>query len=181
MKFTNLNEFKIIEFFSYAEKLKVDYFYLADSLGNCKPNNLKKLSNKIKKELKIEKFGFHSHNNLGLALSNSLTAVKLGFGIIDTSINGMGRGAGNLKLESLLEHQKKNKQAIIIKKFIKKNFLNLKKKYNWGTNKFYKQSAKYNIHPTYIQRLLAEKKYKKNIIQNIIKYLTKYLFISFTC
>lgn len=173
MKFTNLNEFKIIEFFSYAEKLKVDYFYLADSLGNCKPNNLKKLSNKIKKELKIEKFGFHSHNNLGLALSNSLTAVKLGFGIIDTSINGMGRGAGNLKLESLLEHQKKNKQAIIIKKFIKKNFLNLKKKYNWGTNKFYKQSAKYNIHPTYIQRLLAEKKYKKNIIKNIIKYLIK--------
>ena len=179
MKFTLLKNNSIINFFEYAEKLKIDFFYLADSLGNCKPSDLIKLSNILKKKFALKKFGFHAHDNLGLALSNSITAIRMGFGFIDTSINGMGRGAGNLKLEEFLKKQKKYKESTLIESFIKTRMLDLKRKYNWGTNIFYKKSAKYNIHPTFIQRLIEEKKYNYYLIKRIISFLSKLKSSSF--
>lgn len=173
MKFTLLKNNSIINFFEYAKKIKIDFFYLADSLGNCKPANLIKLSNILKKKFTLKNFGFHAHDNLGLALSNSITAIRMGFGFIDTSINGMGRGAGNLKLEEFLKKQKKYKESALIESFILNKMLDLKKRYNWGTNFFYKKSAKYNIHPTFIQRLMEEKKHNNDVIKRIISFLSK--------
>ena len=40
-------------------------------------------------------------------------------------------------------------------------FSNLKRKYKWGTNRFYRLSGKYRIHPTYIQNMLLDSRYKK--------------------
>ena len=40
----------------------------------------------------------------------------------------------------------------------------LKKKYKWGTNNLYNYSAKNKIHPTYVQKILSEKRYNKKII-----------------
>lgn len=173
MKFTLLKNNSIINFFEYAKKIKIDFFYLADSLGNCNPAYLIKLSSILKKKFSLKKFGFHAHDNLGLALSNSVAAIRMGFGFIDTSINGMGRGAGNLKLEEFLKKQKKHKELALIQSFIQNKMLDLKKRYNWGTNIFYKKSAKYNIHPTFIQRLMEEKKHNNNVVKSIISFLSK--------
>ena len=49
----------------------------------------------------------------------------------------------------------------------------LHKKYKWGKNKFYIYSAKNNIHPTFVQRLLEEEKFKKKATVNILKFLKK--------
>ena len=46
--------------------------------------------------------GFHGHNNLGMAVSNSLAAVNAGATILDGSIRGFGAGAGNTQLEVLV-------------------------------------------------------------------------------
>lgn len=46
--------------------------------------------------------GFHAHNNLGLATSNSLTAIRQGASIIDGTCKGFGAGAGNAPLELIL-------------------------------------------------------------------------------
>jgi 4-hydroxy 2-oxovalerate aldolase len=46
--------------------------------------------------------GFHGHNNLQLAVANSLTAIECGAQIIDVTVRGFGAGAGNTPLEVML-------------------------------------------------------------------------------
>ena len=64
---------------------------------------IEKYYNKLK-TIGYEKLSFHAHNELGLALENSLRAAELGCYTIDTTFNGIGRGGGNLKLQELLEN-----------------------------------------------------------------------------
>jgi len=47
-------------------------------------------------------FAFHGHDNLGLAIANSLKAVECGAEIIDASLQGFGRSSGNAAVEVFL-------------------------------------------------------------------------------
>ena len=46
--------------------------------------------------------GFHGHNNLGMAVANSIAAVEAGASILDATSRGFGAGAGNTQLEVLV-------------------------------------------------------------------------------
>ena len=73
----------------------------------------------------------------------------------------MGRGPGNLKTEDIIKYTSQYKST---KKFklTKLYFDNLKKEYKWGPNKYYKFAAEKKIHPTYVQKILSDNRYKKN-------------------
>lgn len=45
--------------------------------------------------------GFHAHNNLGMAIANSVAALQAGATILDGTARGFGAGAGNAQLEVL--------------------------------------------------------------------------------
>jgi len=45
------------------------------------------------------RIGFHGHDNLGLGVANAVRAAELGAAIVDTSLQGMGRSAGNTPTE----------------------------------------------------------------------------------
>jgi 4-hydroxy 2-oxovalerate aldolase len=70
---------------------------IMDSTGSFTPNQVEEYFSKLSK-IGI-KLGFHAHNNLGLAVANSLAAIKNGAEIIDATIHGFGAGAGNTPLE----------------------------------------------------------------------------------
>ena len=151
---------EIKKLISFIYKIKINKVYLADSLGSLDPVRAKKLFKEFSKNKNLE-FGFHGHNNLDNALLNTKIALKNGFKWIDSTILGMGRGAGNTTTEDVIGISSIKKKTQFKREHVFKKFLLLKKKYKWGTNKYYKYSAKKKIHPTYVQKLLSEKKYQK--------------------
>lgn len=84
--------------------LDLQALYFADSNGHLTPTRTKKLFKNASLLTDIE-LGLHAHNNLELALGNTIAAIEAGAKWIDASILGMGKGAGNLKLESFLGYQ----------------------------------------------------------------------------
>ncbi len=137
---------------------KVDIVYFADSLGSMNSNKIENVLKNLKKNWKGP-IGVHMHNNLGEALSNNMFSLKSGVQWIDSTIMGMGRGAGNAQTEYfLIEYNKYFKKKINILpllELIKKYFIELKSKYNWGPNTFYYLAGIYGIHPTYIQEMIS--------------------------
>jgi 4-hydroxy 2-oxovalerate aldolase len=73
---------------------------LMDSAGASVPDMVSERVKKLVDNLDI-RVGFHAHNNLGLAIANSYTAIKAGATIIDGTVRGFGAGAGNCQLEVL--------------------------------------------------------------------------------
>lgn len=73
---------------------------LMDSAGASIPEEVYGKVKLLADNLKV-KVGFHAHNNLGLAVANSYTAIKAGAKIIDGTMRGFGAGAGNCQLEVL--------------------------------------------------------------------------------
>jgi len=73
---------------------------ILDSAGTFLPDDVTERIALLTSVLKVP-IGFHGHNNLGMAIANSIAAVKAGAHIIDGSICGFGGGAGNASLELL--------------------------------------------------------------------------------
>lgn len=73
---------------------------IMDSAGASTPEMVKRTIVTLTDGLDAE-IGFHAHNNLGLAVSNTYIAIKNGARIVDGTIRGFGAGAGNCQLEAL--------------------------------------------------------------------------------
>jgi 4-hydroxy 2-oxovalerate aldolase len=72
-----------------------------DSAGYFIPSQVKTRIETVISELDIE-VGFHAHNNLGMATANAIAAISSGATIIDGASMGLGAGAGNAQLESIV-------------------------------------------------------------------------------
>ena len=81
-----------------------DGFYIVDSYGSLFPHEVKNIIENLKDRFKGKIIGFHPHDNLELAFANSLKAIESNVDILDATMTGMGRGAGNLKTELILSY-----------------------------------------------------------------------------
>lgn len=72
-----------------------------DSAGNYLPEDVKQRVELLVTELPIA-VGFHAHNNLGMAIANSVAAADAGATLLDGCSRGFGAGAGNAQLEVLI-------------------------------------------------------------------------------
>ena len=141
----------------------LNYLYLADSYGAVFPEELERILIEIKKVVNCP-IGFHSHDNLELAFSNTLTSIQNGIDIVDSSILGMGRGAGNLKTELLLikltlNDKNRFKKYDSLSSLIDV-FTPLKVKYNWGSDISYKFAGINSFPQKEIMSLKLSKNYK---------------------
>jgi 4-hydroxy 2-oxovalerate aldolase len=177
MQISEIKDKNIKNICNFLKKKKISVLYLADSLGCLKPSIFLSIIKKFGKYWNGP-VGVHTHDNMNYALSNSIAAYKAGVNWIDGTVLGMGRGAGNVKTEDLITffYKKKNKK---LRNFSTKYLEPLKKKYNWGGNKYYKIAAVNKIHPTYVQLILSDHRYKNLNLNKILFNLKKINSIKF--
>lgn len=157
-----------------AADYPLDALYFADSMGSMKPEQAAQIIGWLRSEWKGP-LGIHTHDNLGLALSNSLRAMDEGVTWIDATVTGMGRGPGNARTEELAIEMAERRQKAInmvpLMALIRKHFRPMQQKYGWGTNPYYYLAGKYGIHPTYVQEMLSDARYNEEDILAVIEHL----------
>lgn len=82
-----------------SEKYGADMVYIVDSAGSMFAEDIAQYYAAIRKVSEIP-VGFHGHDNLGMAVANSLAAADIGIEFIDCSLQGLGRSAGNACTET---------------------------------------------------------------------------------
>ena len=159
---------------SFLDKLKgmeniIDYFYMVDSFGGIMNEELVDILELVKSKSNIP-ICFHGHNNLEMALSNTVKSIDLGCEIVDSTITGMGRGAGNLKTELLISYLFKDSDKINYKKLSEcvSVFEKLKTKYNWGTNLPYMISGVNSLPQKDVMQWIGMNRYNLNTIVNTL-------------
>jgi 4-hydroxy 2-oxovalerate aldolase len=148
-------------------KTEVNTLYLVDSFGAFYSEQIQYLINKFLKYAKSsgKQVGIHTHNNQDLAYANTLEALILGANMLDASIAGLGRGAGNCRLELLigfLHNPKFHLRPIIqcIQDYVEP----LKEKFFWGFDIPYMITGQLNQHPRDAMKFM-EGTDRKNIVK----------------
>jgi 4-hydroxy 2-oxovalerate aldolase len=84
-----------------ANDFGVDMISVVDSAGGMMPDDVRGYIEALR-SVSTKDIGFHGHNNLQLAMANTIAAVEAGAVFVDSSLQGMGRSAGNTQTEVLV-------------------------------------------------------------------------------
>lgn len=170
---------ELLDFINRTNEFEPYAFYIVDSFGMMKGKDLIRLFYTVEHNLSSNTLiGFHSHNNMQLSYSNclSLTQVQSNRSIIiDASVYGMGRGAGNLNTELFTQYLNENcnanynlKPMLSIVDEILDVFY---KRTHWGYSLPNYISAKNNAHPNYAGFLDDKKTLTVEDMENIFQLM----------
>lgn len=153
-------------------------FYIVDTWGTQSSAQIEKYAEIASKYLDNDiKIGYHGHNNKmqALACAQTFLAMQLNHDIcIDSSIRGMGRGAGNLCTEIIMDYLNEEyatdydceKVVAVYNKYIRQFY----EKEPWGYSLFYYLSSIYGVNPnfpTYFRNM----KYSEEMFEVFLKSL----------
>lgn len=157
-----------------AANYPLDALYFADSMGSMNPEQIATTIQWFRSEWKGP-MGIHTHDNMGLALSNTQRAMDEGVTWVDATVTGMGRGPGNARTEELAieiaERRGQSTNLVPLMALLRKHFKPMQVHYGWGTNPYYYLAGKYGIHPTYIQEMLSDSRYSEEDVLAVIEHL----------
>lgn len=174
MQIAALSQDEIKQLAQLASGYPIDILYFADSLGSMEPDDVNKTVDALRTNWKGE-LGFHAHNNMELALLNSIRAVDIGVTYIDSTVLGMGRGPGNTITEylaiELMSRLNRKMNYVPLLNLVSRYFKPMQQQYKWGANPFYYLAGKYGIHPTYIQEMLNNTRYDEEDVIAVIDHL----------
>jgi len=131
-------------------KVQPSAFYIVDSFSNMFPEEVRSFAQVVLDKLdeKIE-FGFHAHNNIQMGFANVIEFLKANTSrtvFVDGSIYGMGRGAGNVPIELIMDYVNREDKAYDIAAILKvyQDYIHpIFKQYYWGyTHPYYLTASK---------------------------------------
>ena len=146
-----------------ANRSTISVFYLVDTFGNMRKSDLVRLYSLIDTNLRKDiPIGFHSHNNMQLSFSNAQELIARHGDrdiLIDSSIFGMGRGAGNLCTELMTQYLNENLgtryNLLPILECIDDSIMPIYLSHSWGYSVPYYLAAINSCHPNYANYLVS--------------------------
>jgi len=176
MGYTNFSESERAAFIDMVRGSELDYIYIADSYGSLFPDQIKPILEPLL-SLPNSRIGFHPHNSLQMAFANTLEAIRCGVHIVDSTIYGMGRAAGNLPTEilvSFLERENVDKyNSIPLLNIIDRYFVSMQKESPWGYQLPYMLSGMFQCHPNYAKSLIDYREYTIEDIWKALDFIKK--------
>lgn len=159
----------------------IDYLYLVDSFGACFPEQIGQ-SIRLAKDMLPQKIGFHGHDNTSLAFANSLAALKADVDILDSTVLGMGRGAGNLRTEILLayiaqlnlEDSPEALTDLSTLADLVQVFRKMQDEYRWGSEFPYVVSGFNNLPQKEVMSLISKHRYSTSAIVETLQEKAKF-------
>ncbi|MBN2442273.1 MAG: aldolase catalytic domain-containing protein [Spirochaetales bacterium] len=147
-------------------KTPVGTIYLVDSFGALYQEQVQFLIKKYLGYAKPEgiQVGIHTHNNQQLAYANTLTALIEGANMLDATIDGMGRGAGNCPLELLLGflHNPKFHLRPVLE-CLENHVRPMQESLRWGFEVPYMITGQLNQHPRSAMKFLSSEDRNKYV------------------
>lgn len=159
---TSYSNEELDAFIRLANKIKPYAVSMVDTYGLLYRDNFlhyfEYLDNGLDPEIQL---GYHSHNNFQLAYSNCMEALRQDTKrdlLIDATLYGMGKSAGNAPLELVAMHMNenygKNYDMAQILETIDGNIMKIYQDNPWGYNLFFYLAASNNCHPNYVKFLM---------------------------
>ena len=172
--YTDMELLRLVE---KMNQLQPYAFYIVDTLGSMYRNEVSHRFYLIDENMRPEiHLGFHGHNNLQLAFSNAQVLGKIQTKrtlILDSSVNGMGRGAGNLPTELITQYINKNiasRYDVTMVMDIYDEYISaIRKKFEWGYSVPYHIAASNVCHPNYASYLINKQTLTMKDIEKIIQ------------
>lgn len=159
---TSYNDDELMELVNLVNDLEPYAMSMVDTYGLLYKDNLMHYFTFLDKYLAPQiGLGYHSHNNFQLAYSNCMEVLRYKTErttVIDGTLYGMGKSAGNAPIELLAMHlnEQYNKTYDInqLLEAIDGNIMNLYQETPWGYNLFFYLAASNHCHPNYVKALM---------------------------
>jgi len=174
MQVHGLSADDLSNFGSWAHAVGSEVAYFADSFGVLNPLDIGPIASALAEGFQGP-IGCHLHDNRALAMANTLAAIDAGVTWVDGTIRGMGRGPGNARTEYLaVELTRRGLVDVDLTPLIpvvEEDFAALHREFEWGTNLHYMLSGTHGVHPTYVQRMIADPRFSPGQIISTIEGL----------
>lgn len=152
---------------------------MVDTYGLCDAPTLAHIVSVIDKELAPDiALGYHAHNNFQLAYSNAISVLNLHLDrdvLVDGTLYGMGKSAGNAPLELLAMYMNaqfgKQYDVNQIQEAISTSILDLYHKKPWGYTLFYYIAASNRCHPDYVSYLMNKRTLSVTAVNEILQQI----------
>ena len=178
---TSYNDTELLDLISLANKVKPYAVSMVDTYGLMHQNNLLHYFDLLDTNLDPEiNLGYHAHNNFQMGYANCISMINRSNYtkrnlLVDGSIYGMGKSAGNAPIELIMMHMNRiweNRYNIgQILEAIDSSILQFYQTATWGYNVFYYIAALNNCHPNYVAFLMNKKTLSVRAIMELLEQL----------
>ncbi|MCR5798927.1 MAG: aldolase catalytic domain-containing protein [Lachnospiraceae bacterium] len=177
---TSYNDGELAELIDLVNDLDPYAFSLVDTYGLLHKEQLMHYYNFANEHLNIDiRLGYHAHNNFQLAFANCVELIESAVGdrnlLVDGTLYGMGKSAGNAPIELLANymntHLDKRYHVNQMLEAIDVTIMDIYHKIPWGYNLKFFVSASNDCHPNYVTYLMDKKKLSMSSINHILAKL----------
>ena len=166
MAVSTVPEYELNEGLELLARSETKTVYVVDSFGTLYSEQVEHLVRKYLQYCKAagKEVGMHAHNNLQLGFANTIEAIVLGANMLDATMAGLGRGAGNCPMELLIGFLHNPKYNLLpVLRCVQDTIEPLRSKLMWGFDLPYMLTGFLNEHPRAAIKF-KEAKTKGNIV-----------------